>query len=127
MTDQNSSDSEPQYAGRFPKTSKKPEKGWKSSLAFGVSTSIKKDKKPIATIGKRTKERVKVNGTESDLFKHIWNTRPHFCEECGKSLQIPRPHNFDHVIAKSRDSSARYDPNNIRLLCYSCHHEKTFG
>lgn len=100
MTDQNSSASEPQYAGGFPKTSKKPEKGWKSSLAFGVSISTKKDRKPIATVGKRTKERVKVNGTESDLFKHIWNTRPHFCEICSDPIPEPKPECFSHRLSK---------------------------
>ena len=100
MTDQNSNESEPQYAGRFSKTSKKPEKGWKSSLSYGVSITPKKEKKPISAVGKRTKERVKENGTEKELFALVWKTRPHACQDCGHPLTEPRAHNFDHVIGK---------------------------
>jgi hypothetical protein len=126
MTDQNSNASEPPYAAKFPKTSKKPESGWKSSLSYGVSTSPKKPKRKIAPFGKRTKERIAKYGTESEFFiKEIWDKRPHVCEQCGKRLREPKPHNFDHIIAKSRDASKRYDPNNIRLLCFAHHFFKT--
>ncbi len=87
----------------------------------------KKVRKPIPKIGKRTKERISEHGTESELFAKIWNDRPHACEECGKTITEPRAHNFDHVIPKGRDASKRYDPDNIRLLCFACHFHKTTG
>lgn len=88
----------------------------------------KKDPKPIAQVGKRTKERIKEHGTESEFFiREVWNKRPHHCEECGHTLREPRAHNFDHAVSKGRDQSKRYDQSNIRLLCFSCHFKKTCG
>ena len=82
IDDLSSNVSEPQYAGRFPKISKKPEKGWRSSLSYGVSVTPKKTPKAISQVGKRTKERIKANGSESELFARVWNSRPHTCEIC---------------------------------------------
>lgn len=67
---------------KFPKETKPIEKGWKSSLAYGVSTTPKKEKKAISPVGKRTKERIKENGSESELFARVWAERSHVCEIC---------------------------------------------
>lgn len=85
---------------KFPKESKPIEKGWKSSLPFGVSTTPKKEKKAIATVGKRTKERIKENGTEKELFARIWSEREHACEICGKRIIEPKPESFSHRLGK---------------------------
>lgn len=112
---------------KFPKETKSPEKGWKSSLAFGVSITPRKIPKPIRPVGKRTAERIKEHGSEKELFALVWSERPHVCENCGKVLREARAHNFDHTVPKGRDQSKRYDPENIRLLCFGCHFEKTTG
>lgn len=98
-----------------------PKGNWKASLPFSPTSTIKlspndkklvktqekgvktaKPKKPIAKISEKKKKRIKEQGSETELFKQIWNERPHQCEKCGYVLREPKPHNFDHIEPKSR-------------------------
>jgi len=87
-----------------------PAKGWKKDFdQFALKQTEKKPKaekappkplqrktplprptKPIAQIGKKKKLRILEEGSEVDLFRRIWNSRPHICVECiaeGKSAK----------------------------------------
>ena len=122
-----------------------PKWNWKAQLPFSPTLTTKlppkelkprgelkkpvktaKPKKPIAKISEKKKKRIKEQGSETDLFKKIWNERPHQCEKCGYVLKEPKPHNFDHKISKSRWEEYRLDPTNIQIFCFSCHYKKTF-
>jgi 5-methylcytosine-specific restriction endonuclease McrA len=58
---------------------------------------------------------------EAEVFRQIWDTRPHLCEQCGALIREARAVNFAHVIPKSRRPDLRLEPSNIRLLCAPCH------
>jgi len=80
----------------------------------------KEGKKPYRYKRKPTGERA--------VFLQIWESRPHRCEHCGRSLDLPRAHYFAHIKSKGNSPNLRLDPKNIRLLCYnfidpsdSCH------
>ncbi len=87
-----------------------PAKGWKKDFdQFALKQTEKKPKaekappkplqrktplprptKPIAQIGKKKKLRILEEGSEVELFRRIWNSRPHICVECiaeGKSAK----------------------------------------
>lgn len=115
-----------------------PKWNWKKDLKFWANfQSTKKEPKPlkrsplppstkpIAKIGKRKIERIKNEGSETDIFMTIWNNRPHICENCWQTLNEPKTHNFDHIIPKSRWKEYRLDEDNIQIVCFACHYEKT--
>lgn len=80
----------------------------------------------ISRMSDKAKNRIRTNGSEVDLFKKVWSERPHQCEECGKVLNFARPHNFDHIKPKGMNPEERYNPANIRILCFAHHFEKQF-
>ena len=87
----------------------------------------KKEKilKPIPKISEKKKKRLKEEWSESAIFMEIWGEREHKCEECGKLIQNPKPHHFDHVKWKWMNKDKRLDKSNIQILCFGCHFEKT--
>jgi hypothetical protein len=59
---------------------------------------------------------------EKDLFLRIWNTRKHFCTNCGVSLgKEPKVGYFSHIKSKGAHPELRLDESNISLLCIICH------
>lgn len=121
-----------------------PPNGYKKTVGLVNLTPIsgkkEKEKKiqepirrtPIATRGKRTKERILQNGTETELFRKIWDERPHVCEQCGDPIRqvflgksLIKPQCFAHKLSKGRYPEHRYNPKNIGLVCsIECHHEQ---
>jgi len=131
---------------QFPKKMPDMPKGnWKASFAFSPTLTVKlstkelkprggtakpqekaKPKKPIAKISEKKKKRIKEQGSEIDLFREIITDRGElYCEVCGKHIKNPKPHHFDHKIPKSRWEKYRLDKNNIQILCFADHFEKT--
>jgi 5-methylcytosine-specific restriction endonuclease McrA len=82
---------------------------WKDLLPIGPRVTVVKKKKTW----------------EADMFREIWNERPHLCELCWKILREAKAHNFDHIIPKSRGEEYRLNKTNIALVCFSCHFNKT--
>ena len=59
---------------------------------------------------------------EAALFKEIWEQRPHVCANCRDYLgKEARAHYFAHIKPKSTHPELRLDPDNVMLLCSSCH------
>jgi hypothetical protein len=106
-----------------PMTKSKPEKEKK------VTKPLKRT--PIAPIGKKKKARILEEGSEVDLFRKIWNTRPRVCEECGKPVKgaflgkaLIKPQCFSHKLPKGMYSKFRLLEENIDLVCsMECHTE----
>jgi 5-methylcytosine-specific restriction endonuclease McrA len=51
------------------------------------------------------------------LYKEIWQERPHRCEVCGYPISKPIAHVFAHIKSKGAHPSLKYAKSNIRLLC----------
>ena len=71
---------------------------------------------------------------DRDFYNKIWASRPHHCEECGTSLEAmvkangdPISHLFSHRHSKGARQDLRLDPQNMDLLCPSCHRQWEFG
>lgn len=86
-----------------------PSKDWKKNLGLirhgeppPKKAPVVKASKPIAQVGKRTKERIALFGTETALHDSIWDSRPHRCELEGCGINIPErmPWCFAHKLAK---------------------------
>ena len=109
----------------FPKIQPTISKKWKVEAGI-IAWSPKKERKRISQVSKKKQLRLKETWGEAALFLLIWNKREHCCEDCSKVLYIPRAHNFDHIIPKSRWEEYRLSEDDIKLICYWCHHMKTF-
>jgi len=80
--------------------------------------------KYIKAIGAKTKRRIKKHWTEKDLFKRIWESRPHQCEICDKFILEARTWCFAHRKSKWVYPELRYEESNIALVCsIDCHNE----
>lgn len=72
---------------------------------------------------------------EAEVFREIWNERPHECQHCGKSLgNIPKAHFFAHIKSKKQHPELRLEKTNIWILCWdlgkqkeNCHYLYDFG
>lgn len=113
----------------FPKSAlpKMPASDWKKCLLPSKLQEMQntpKKSKPIPKISEKKKKRLKENGSESDLFRKIWEERPHYCEICGTMIPEPKPESFSHRLSKGRYPALRYNPKNITLVCsMACHSE----
>ena len=56
------------------------------------------------------------------FYKEIWDASPHVCGECGCSLgKEPLTIFFHHLFPKSVYPQFRHTPENIIILCSTCH------
>ena len=53
----------------------------------------------------------------------MWESKPHWCEECGKPLQGYSAAYISHILTKGAHTEVRYDPLNSNILCMK-HHNK---
>ena len=66
---------------------------------------------------------------DAAFYKGIWNTRKHYCENCGKFLGNNFRnlkgnvilYRYAHIIPKSVYPYLRHYDKNIMLLCLDCH------
>lgn len=58
-------------------------------------------------------------GKLKELYKTIWDERPHKCEHCGHPICVSEPiaHNFAHIKSKGSRPDLKFDKDNIRILC----------
>ena len=105
-----------------------PDKNWKKSLGLITHKSLEKPEKipkvpkPIAPIGKRTKERIAKFGTETALHDTIWDSRSHRCCMCTRDIPERSPICFAHKLSKGMYEKYRYMEANIGLVCsIDCH------
>ena len=59
---------------------------------------------------------------ELELFKEIWDKRPHVCTVCDARLPMFTVRFFAHILGKGTEPAARLDPDNIDIMCYPCHY-----
>jgi hypothetical protein len=72
----------------------------KNSFAFPKPKKIVKEKKGLKRVGERKKRRIAEHGTESELFKRIWNEKAPYCIDCGSYIHQMSHHCFHHVKPK---------------------------
>lgn len=48
-----------------------------------------------------------------------------FCAKCGKDLRKGRGYHADHIVRHGGDLKTFLNPENIQILCHSCHSKKT--
>jgi 5-methylcytosine-specific restriction endonuclease McrA len=89
-----------------------------------------KKAKPIQRqpIKKQSAKRSSVLKKDRDFYETLWQTKPHFCEECGKYLgDNLRPHFFSHILTKGSHPVLRWNLDNINILCLEHHNQWEFG
>lgn len=60
--------------------------------------------------------------SQAELFKHIWETRPHICSVCWKEITKPKTYCFAHYLPKWSHTKYKYRADNISLVCsMECH------
>ncbi len=89
---------------------------------------------PIRKVSKKQntstvrRERISQRNKDWEFYISIWDERLHICENCSCSLgSEPLTIFFDHILEKSKHPALRYEKNNIWLLCWECHTNKTNG
>lgn len=75
---------------------------------------------------KRPTKKRKSSG-QADVFKQIWDSRPHRCEVCNTPIHEARAINFSHILPKGGYPSMKLDPRNIEIWCADCHEGWTMG
>ncbi|MFO0190324.1 MAG: hypothetical protein ACK54F_03645 [Planctomycetia bacterium] len=58
---------------------------------------------------------------EKEVFREVWEERPHNCEICGVFIKEARAINFSHALPKGKFPEYRLDKRNIFLKCEECH------
>lgn len=58
---------------------------------------------------------------EKEVFRRIWEERPHNCLTCGVHINEARAINFSHLLPKGKYPELRLDPRNVVLQCGQCH------
>lgn len=88
------------------------------------STKLKARKKTEAEIQEKKEQRER----DWEFYQSIWEERKHQCEVCDERLVgEPLTVYFDHIIEKSQRNDLRYEKDNIALVCWNCHSNKTNG
>ena len=58
---------------------------------------------------------------EKEVFKEIWDERPHECYICGVFINEARAINFSHALPKGKFPEFRLRKDNIFIKCAECH------
>jgi len=53
-----------------------------------------------------------------EVCREIWEERNHACERCGRLIQEPRWHNFNHKEGRTKNFMNK---DTIELVCFVCH------
>lgn len=113
---------------------KKNEKGNNQSLqkTLQIPLVFKRVSRRIRQVGKKqadkNKQKAELSRRDRELWAEIWVERPHSCYNCDCYLgEEPLTLFFDHILEKSTDRYAhlRYVKENICLLCWDCHTNKS--
>jgi 5-methylcytosine-specific restriction endonuclease McrA len=85
-----------------------------------------KVKKPIKKISDKKRaamnDEIKVAAMDRDFYLDIWHASPHKCQNCGCGLgNVPNNIFFHHLCGKKPHPQWRHRPENIMLLCLTCH------
>lgn len=98
------------------------------AVKIGDPKPTPKEKK-VPTPLKRSpiKKKYKATG-EAEMFKEIWEERPHVCTNCKVPLgNEAKTWFFAHIHSKKQYPELRLIPANIRLLCFECHQQYDQG
>ena len=61
----------------------------------------------------------------SRLRRNILERDNYLCKYCGAINIVTPAKTVDHIVPIEYDTSLRDDPNNLAVICYSCHRAKT--
>lgn len=81
----------------------------------------------------KVKENVKLTAKQTEFFNQIWEERKredgrNYCEVSGERLPSePLSIYFDHLVEKSTHPEYRFDPENIIIVSWDVHANKTNG
>lgn len=95
----------------------------KLNRSFKSIISKKSDKQRI-----KDKEDAELRKRDRELWEEIWSEREHICYSCNCYLgEEPLTLFFDHILEKGTERYAhlRYVKDNICLLCWDCHTNKS--
>lgn len=105
--------------------------GGKSKIEVGFENRRERKRLKLMKGVRSRNKPLKITKTgELELFKEIWEERPHYCENksCRKFLgNILRVVFFSHRKSKGAYPELRLVKSNIDLLCPDCHHVWDFG
>lgn len=76
-----------------------------------------------------SKKAVQQMGRDVETYMKVWDSRPHYCEECGMFLGDHSPREaatqhkyvFSHILPKSVYPRLRHVQENFNLLCLKHH------
>lgn len=105
-----------------------PLKKGSSSLKQGKGLKKSSIKKKPKTEEQKKEQQDQFEKDVKFYTTEVWDQRPHYCESCEKWLG-PEPNLcfFDHLKEKNPFPELRYEPDNIGLVCMSCHSTRTAG
>lgn len=86
-----------------------------------VYNKQQKPRKPMRRMGKVTKQWLETR--REWIAAHPSPTYTWLCYLCDRELTIDEL-TLDHIIARSRDPSKRYDWDNLAPCCYACNEAK---
>lgn len=90
------------------------------------AAAIKAKEKPLFT-----DKAIETMAGDKLTYMELWNTKPHYCEECNKFLgdhtaeEAAKNHKyvFSHILKKGMYGLIRNDARNFNLLCFEHHNQ----
>lgn len=71
---------------------------------------------------KKLEEQKELLKQDEEFYKEVWAASPHKCQNC--DCKLPKtPYNwmFHHLLEKRNYPQFRHTPENIMILCLTCH------
>lgn len=83
---------------------------------------LKDSKKKAEGKYKAPKQYVKKKIGTLELFREIWNERPHVCQVTGEVIKDFDLRCFSHIVPRSLSSKLALDKDNIWIVTHEIHH-----
>lgn len=107
-----------------------------SKMVESAATIDKSKERKVYKIKSISEKQKVVIKRDEEVYEEVWNSKEHYCEECGCHLgddfrdengKVVDRFRYSHILGKDLYPEHRHNIHNFNLLCFKCHQVWEYG